>query len=144
MWQVCAQCSVMSDPFVRSQAGYRPWDSPGKNTGVACHFLLQGLFQTQGPDPHLLCLLHWQADSLPLSHQGSPSHGQLDKNSSQARNGQSSGWGAHWTGWAWKTLLKRGNQVPPSLRMMKWGIKEREGQSVDGTRQETERNSWTS
>ena len=44
---------------------------PGKNTGVGCHFLLQGIFPTQGLNPHLLCLLHWQADSLPLSHQGS-------------------------------------------------------------------------
>ena len=29
---------------------------------------LQGTFPIQGPNPHLLCLLHWQADSLPLSH----------------------------------------------------------------------------
>ena len=43
-----------------------PWDSPGKNTGVSCHFLLQGLFLTQGLNPSLLCLLHWPADSLPL------------------------------------------------------------------------------
>ena len=28
--------------------------------------LLQGIFPTQGSDLHLLCLLHWQADSLPL------------------------------------------------------------------------------
>ena len=39
----------------------------GKNTGVGCHSLLQGIFPDQGWD---LCLLHWQADSLPLSHQG--------------------------------------------------------------------------
>ena len=45
-----------------------PWDFPGKNTGVGCHFLLQGIFPTQGWNPHLL---HWQVDSLPLSHQGS-------------------------------------------------------------------------
>ena len=44
-----------------------PWDFPGKNTGVGCDFLLQGIFQTQGSN---LCLLHWQADSLPLSHLG--------------------------------------------------------------------------
>jgi len=25
-----------------------PWDSPGKNTGVGCHALLQGIFPTQG------------------------------------------------------------------------------------------------
>ena len=46
-----------------------PQDSPGKNTGVGCHFLLQGIFSTQGSNLHLL---HWQADSLPLSHLGSP------------------------------------------------------------------------
>ena len=44
----------------------RPWDSPGKNIGVGCHFLLQGIFLTQGLNPRLLCLLHWQAGSLPL------------------------------------------------------------------------------
>ena len=102
------------------------WNFPGKNTGVGCNFLLQGIFQTQGSNPDLLhfrqilyglshwgrpvavaqglnscgfwalehrfssgtrtqlfcsmwdhpgsnlCLLHWQADSLPLRHQGSP------------------------------------------------------------------------
>ena len=31
-----------------------PWDSPGKNTGVSCHALLQGIFPTQGLNPHLL------------------------------------------------------------------------------------------
>ena len=25
-----------------------PWNSPGKNTGVGCHFLLQGIFLSQG------------------------------------------------------------------------------------------------
>ena len=39
---------------------------PGKNTGVGCHFLLQGIFLTQGLNLHLLCLLHWKADSLQL------------------------------------------------------------------------------
>ena len=32
----------------------RPWDSPGKNPGVGCHFLLQGIFPTQGSNPGLL------------------------------------------------------------------------------------------
>ena len=41
---------------------------PGKNTGVGCHFLLQGIFLTQGLNPCLLCLLHWQVDSLPQCH----------------------------------------------------------------------------
>ena len=33
-----------------------PWDSPGKNTGVGCHALLQGIFLTQGSNLYLLCL----------------------------------------------------------------------------------------
>ena len=45
---------------------------PGKNTGVGCHFLLQGIFMTQGLNPHLLCLLHWQASSLPPAPPGKP------------------------------------------------------------------------
>ena len=44
------------------------WDFPGKNIGTGCFFLLQGIFPTQGSN---LCLLHWQVDSLPLSHWGS-------------------------------------------------------------------------
>ena len=43
-----------------------PWNYPGKNTGVGCHFLL-GIFLTQGSN---LRLLHWQVDSLLLSHLG--------------------------------------------------------------------------
>ena len=35
------------------------------------HFLLHGIFLTQGSNLRLLCLLHWQADSLPLHHLGS-------------------------------------------------------------------------
>ena len=49
-----------------------PWDSPSKNTGVGCHSLLQGIFLTQWLNQHLLYLLHWQADSLPLLYLGSP------------------------------------------------------------------------
>ena len=43
-------------------------DSPGKNTGKGYHFLLQGIFPTQGSNPRLL---RWQADSLLLRHPGS-------------------------------------------------------------------------
>ena len=42
-----------------------PWNSPGKNTGVGCHSLLQGILPTQGSN---LGLLQWQADSYCLSH----------------------------------------------------------------------------
>ena len=46
--------------------------SPDKNTGVGCYFLLREIFPTQGLNLCLLSLLHWQADSLPPSHLGSP------------------------------------------------------------------------
>ena len=46
-----------------------PQDFPGKNTRVGCPFLLQGIFPTRGSN---LSLLQWQANSLALSHQGSP------------------------------------------------------------------------
>ena len=42
-------------------------DSPGKNTGVGCHPLLQRIFPIQGSNPLLSCLLHLKADSLPLA-----------------------------------------------------------------------------
>src|SRR5574340_696593 len=46
-------------------------DSPGKNIGVGCHALLQGIFPTQGSNPGLLrCRQILEC----LSHQGSPSH----------------------------------------------------------------------
>ena len=32
---------------------------------MGCHFLLQGIFLTQGLNPSFLCLLYWQADSFP-------------------------------------------------------------------------------
>ena len=41
---------------------------PSKNTGVGCHFLLQGIFLTQGLNP---VLLHCRWILLSLSHQGS-------------------------------------------------------------------------
>ena len=40
---------------------------PSKSTGMSCHFLLQGIFPTQGSNLHLLCFLHWHVGSLPLA-----------------------------------------------------------------------------
>ena len=40
-----------------------PWDSPGKNTAMGYHALLQGIFPIQGSNPPFLCLLHWQVGS---------------------------------------------------------------------------------
>ena len=49
-----------------------PWDSLGNNTGVGCHFLFQGIFPTQGLNPHHLCFLNWHTGSLPLAPPGKP------------------------------------------------------------------------
>ena len=48
-----------------------PWDSPGKNTGAGCHFLLQGIFLTQGLNPSLphcgQILYHWATTGITAS-----------------------------------------------------------------------------
>ena len=49
-----------------------PWDSPARILEWNCHALLQGIFPTQGLNPHLLCLLHCRQILYPLSHLGSP------------------------------------------------------------------------
>ena len=49
-----------------------PWGSPGKNTGMSSHALLQRVFLTQGSNSFLLCLLHLQAGSLPQVPPGKP------------------------------------------------------------------------
>ena len=73
---VFSGASVVSDslwpPRLQPSRLLCSWDSPGKNFGVGCHFLLQGIFLTQGLNPHHLCLLHWQAGSLPLVPPGKP------------------------------------------------------------------------
>ena len=51
------------------------WDYPGVNTRVSCLALLQGIFLTQGSNPRLLHLLHWQVDSLPPAPPGKPKYG---------------------------------------------------------------------
>ena len=65
-------CSVISDSLrprgLKPTRLLRPWDSPGKNTGVGCHSLLQEIFPTQGLNPGLL---HCRQTLYRLSHQGS-------------------------------------------------------------------------
>ena len=64
---------ALCDPMDHSPWLLCPGDSPGKNSGVGCHALLQGISLTQGSNPHLFHLLHWQAGSLPLAQPGKPS-----------------------------------------------------------------------
>ena len=68
-------CVCMSAKSLQSCLTLRllcSWGSPSKNTRVGCHFLIQWIFPAQGSSPCLLCLLHWQAGSLPLVPPGKP------------------------------------------------------------------------
>ena len=61
---VCVlSCSVVSDsvrpPRRQPDRLLCPWDFSGKNNGLGCHFLLQGIFPVQESKPHLL---YWHAD----------------------------------------------------------------------------------
>ena len=62
-------CLVMSNSL-QAHGFLCPWNSPGKNTGGGCLALLQENFPSLGSNQHLLRLLFWQVDSLPLSHLG--------------------------------------------------------------------------
>ena len=67
----CAQslhlCLTLCNPVDCSPPGSSVHgDSPGENAGEGCHALLQVVFLSQGSKQLLLCLLYWQAGSLPL------------------------------------------------------------------------------
>ena len=63
-------CPTLCDPMDCSPPGsFVHGDSPGKNTGVGCHAILQGIFPTQGLN---LGLLYCRWILYHLSHQGSP------------------------------------------------------------------------
>ena len=75
-WRIQAACvshSVMPDSLrphgLQPTRLLCPWDFPGKDTGVGCHFLLQGIFPTQGLNPGLL---HHRQILYRLSYKGSP------------------------------------------------------------------------
>ena len=66
-------CPTLCSPVDLSSAGFSVHgDSPGKNTGVGCHALLQGIFLIQGLNRSLWCLLPCQVGSLPLAPSGKP------------------------------------------------------------------------
>ena len=70
---VAQSCSTLCNPMdCRGPSSSVHEDSPGKNTGVGCHALLQGIFPTQGLNPGLL---HCRQILYCLRHQGSPGVG---------------------------------------------------------------------
>ena len=60
-------CSVMSNSATPWTIAYHPWNFPSKSTGVGYHFLLQGIFLTQGSNPGLL---YCRQTPYHLSYQG--------------------------------------------------------------------------
>ena len=76
---VCVQVHAQLCPILCDLMDCSPPGSSGHGIlqarirEVGCHFLLQGIFRTQGLNLYLLCLLHRQVDSLPLAPQGKPS-----------------------------------------------------------------------
>ena len=74
-------CSVVSDSMrphgLQPASLLCPWDSPGKNSGVDCHFLLQRIFSTQGSNPGLL---HCRQTLHHLSYREDHSRGQRELN----------------------------------------------------------------
>ena len=67
LWCVCMLSCFSHDqllqPYGPQPTGlFCPWDSPGKNTGLGFHALLQGIFPTQASNRHLLhlsCIGRW-------------------------------------------------------------------------------------
>ena len=67
-------CPTLCDPMHGSLPSSSVHDSPGKNTGMGCHALLQGDLPDSGIEPASPASPVRQVDSLPLSHWGSASH----------------------------------------------------------------------
>ena len=66
---VAKSCPTLVTPWTRGSTRLLcAWDSPGKSTGVGCHFLLQGIFLTQELNPGLL---HCRQILYHLSYEGS-------------------------------------------------------------------------
>ena len=58
---VAKSCLILATPWTVAKSLLCPWDFPGKNTGLSCHLLLQGIFPTQELNPRSPAL---EADSL--------------------------------------------------------------------------------
>ena len=83
-WPACElSCVWPYDPMNCSPPDSCPWDFSGKDTGVGCHFL--GDLPNPGSNPYLLCLLHWQADSLSPVPPGDPKWSVFKKQNKQKK-----------------------------------------------------------
>ena len=98
------------------------WNSPGKNTRVGCHSLLQGILLTWGSNSGLL---HWQADSLLMNHQGRPLQFTPQTFSDVLLHGKQ-------MGKQWKQWLTLFFWAPKSLQMVIAAMKLKDTYSLEG------------
>ena len=118
--------SVVSNSFVT------PWTVarqappfmgfPRQEYWRGCHFLLQGIFPTQGSNPHLL---RWQASSLPLSHQGS--YGKLNRGY-YGNSRDNSMWNFTCNGYIYrkKTMLQNWHKKKGKIWICNWKLTHKE------------------
>ena len=104
MCLVTQSCRILCDPMDCSLPNSSfPGDSPGKNTGVSCHALLQGIYPTQGLNPgfpHCRCILYC------LSHQGSPFTLTAEEGGRRRWKKKKS-----WYQYLWRTIRKKSTMV---------------------------------
>ena len=74
-WVTCAQLCIQLFQTLWTTRLLCPWNFPGKNAGVGCHFLHLGIFPTHESNPSLLHWLHWQVESLSLAPPGKSAEG---------------------------------------------------------------------
>ena len=74
--QSLTHAQLFAAPWTVAHPNPLSWNFPGKDTGVGCHFLLHGLFPTQGLNPGLL---HCRRMLYRLSYEGSPSREACNK-----------------------------------------------------------------
>ena len=107
MWhaKLLQSCPIVCNPQGLLPPGFSVcWVFQAKITGIGCHFLLQGIFLTQGSNPCILCPLHWQADSSPLVPPGKPH----------------TRWRSH-NSWRWDCSTNRCGCSPLSWWILSWG-----------------------
>ena len=112
--EVKRSCSVVSDSLrplgLQPTRLLHPWDFPGKNTGVGCHFLLQEIFPTQGLNPGLP---HCGQTLYHLSHQGSLQFYISFSSGSEGKASACSAGRPWFDRWVRKTLWRRKWQLTP-------------------------------
>ena len=65
---VTKSCLTLATPWTEEPRVCSPWDSPGRNTGMGCHSLLQGIYPSQALNPGLL---HCRQILYHVRHKGS-------------------------------------------------------------------------